>query len=244
MSVLAGNSMDDPKPSENNVNLISAQGKDKIMDRLLQSVNMVKDVLQTNLKLRQQVLTMNKQIDKANGDFTHVQEINEELKEKLQTLTNVDQDQSDSLSPSNKSIWNSNNIEDAINNRIAVASELYQLKKEKSILQQRLKDLERENLNIRFIDNNEEVDQEICGTDDFEPVRSVISIEHRSKKRRDCIKHSIENSPFEMIKTTYPGHEHTPTEPRNLQLFLEKLTKIIQIPDRLISRKRVIIKIT
>jgi len=66
--------------------------KNKIMERLLQSVNMVKDVLQTNLKLRQQILKMSKDIDKANLNFTQVQKVNEELKDKIQVLTREELD--------------------------------------------------------------------------------------------------------------------------------------------------------
>eukprot|EP00826_Nyctotherus_ovalis_P030596 TRINITY_DN2441_c0_g2_i1.p3 TRINITY_DN2441_c0_g2~~TRINITY_DN2441_c0_g2_i1.p3 ORF type:complete len:117 (-),score=37.25 TRINITY_DN2441_c0_g2_i1:18-368(-) len=63
---------------------------EKIMDRLLKSVNMVKGVLQTNLKLRQQIVQMNKQLAQTNIDHCHVESENEELKEKISILEVMD----------------------------------------------------------------------------------------------------------------------------------------------------------
>jgi len=169
--------------------------KEKIMDRLIQSVNMVKDVLQTNLKLRQQILDSNKQVDQLNAELFHVQGENEELKEKIQILAEVEQESpikkpipepvkelgkiAKSMVGPNIKLSLSNTPGSAItpHDRISVVSELYKLKKDKSMLEQRLLNLERENINIRAKKSNNAsfINPDAAGTDDFEPVRSVIN---------------------------------------------------------------------
>ena len=47
--------------------------KERVMDRLLQSVNMVKEVLQSNLKLREQVQEMGQRLDQQNAELFHLQ---------------------------------------------------------------------------------------------------------------------------------------------------------------------------
>lgn len=175
------------------------------MDRLLQSVNMVKGVLQTNLKLRQQNLDLNQNVDQLNADLFHIQCENEELKEKLRIIANVDGEEQFNSNNSNNvngiqegieenDIQNNNKIVPANvgiknkggsakncgspHNRMTFASEMFQLKKDKCLLEQRLKDLERENIHIRA--NNTSVigdlrRSDVSGTDDFEPVRSVLN---------------------------------------------------------------------
>ena len=56
------------------------------MERLLHSVTRVKEVLQSNLKLRQENMDYHKQVDQYKADMQHIVEENEELREKLLIL--------------------------------------------------------------------------------------------------------------------------------------------------------------
>jgi len=153
---------------------------EKIMDRLLKSVNMVKGVLQTNLKLRQQIIEMRRQLDQTNIDYSHVNDENEELKEKIIILETANE------LPQNKH---------------TLANELCQLKKKKLILEQHLQNLERENINIRITKNESMRLVERVGTDDFEPVRSVINTKYGLKTNKKRVIHN--GSKNGMVKTTY-----------------------------------------
>jgi hypothetical protein len=68
------------------------------MDRLLQSVNMVKEVLQSNLHLRQQNLDLNLQVDQLNADVFHLQCENEEFREKYQIMAKFEEEPEGGLS--------------------------------------------------------------------------------------------------------------------------------------------------
>lgn len=182
------------------------KGKSKIMDRLLQSVNMVKDVLQTNLKLRQQVLAMSKEIDKANLGFAHVQEVNEELKEKMQTLTNSAQENDFSGTHASMASTFSGCV--GRESRLAAAGEVYQLRREVAALEQRLKGITRANFTIKS-STIKGYPQFTSGVDDYEPVRSVVSIE---ETKPYSIENLSEEVPFEMVKTMYKNR-HASNEP-------------------------------
>lgn len=190
------------------------------MDRLLQSVNMVKGVLQTNLKLRQQNLELNQQVDQLNADLFHIQCENEELKEKLQIIAKVDsqekpndepekntESQPTSVKLKSKPISSCKNSESP-QNRMTFASEMFQLKKDKNLLEQRLQDLERENINIRA--NNTSVigdlrRSDVSGTDDFEPVRSVLNGELMNQS--EAAKRRTTNGKYFRYKSRPCGRE-------------------------------------
>lgn len=169
---------------------------EKIMDRLLKSVNMVKGVLQSNLKLRQQIVQMNKQLSQTNIDHCHVESENEELKEKIGILEVMGLGSGES---------------GVVQDKADLASELHQLKKKKQMLERHLRELERESINIR-ITKNEEARVDVAGTDDLEPVRSAIGGNSIPElERRPYAKH---RKPFickcsqeGMVKTTYPAQK-------------------------------------
>ena len=140
--------------------------KEKIMDKLLKSVDMVKGILQTNLKLRQQIIEMGRKIDQTNIDFFHVQDENEEIKAKIMILEDINSKKESDGSE--------------FDNRIYLDSELNQLRNDNSILEKQLQSLEKDNINIRISKNTNPHFPKITGADDFEPVRSIIRTEKSS----------------------------------------------------------------
>ena len=128
-------------------NLPESTNKEKIMDRLLKSVNMVKEVLQSNLKLREQVQELGQRLELQSAELFYLQSENEEQKEKLQLITNLQE------SPTKQ--------------RLDAVERIIQLEKEKARLAKRVHDLEVQNTHIHTT--------AMPGTDDFEPVRSVIN---------------------------------------------------------------------
>ena len=63
--------------------------------------------------------------------------------------------------------------------RLRVTNQLFQLKKDKGLLERRLEDLERENIHMRAAEQGRRTattrPTDANGTDDFEPVRSVLN---------------------------------------------------------------------
>lgn len=162
--------------------------KEKIMDRLLQSVNMVKEVLQSNLKLREHIQELNQKVDQQNADIFHLQGENEEQKDKIQILAGI---QHQLETPTTKiknteitaaykatdNIARKHNISNRVNtsvNRMNVADEILQLKRDKNMLEQRVQYLEQENIYMRTGTSHENRPI-VSGTDDYEPVRSVLN---------------------------------------------------------------------
>lgn len=131
-------------------NLPEPTNKERIMDRLLKSVNMVKEVLQSNLKLREQVQELSQRLELQSAELFHLQTENEEQKDKLQLLTNLQEN------PTTEK-----------KQRLDVAERILQLEREKARLTKRVRDLEVQNTHIHTT--------AMPGTDDFEPVRSVIN---------------------------------------------------------------------
>ena len=144
------NSITKDLPNESN--------KEKIMDRLLKSVNMVKEVLQSNLQLREQVQELTQRLEVQNAELCSLQSENEEQKEKLQIIMSFDDPNLTSEENEKKK------------QKINMAERILQLEKEKTMLQKRIDNLEIENTRIH---TNKYISQP--GTDDFEPVRSLVN---------------------------------------------------------------------
>jgi hypothetical protein len=177
-------------------NGLTAGDKERIMDRLLQSVNMVKEVLQSNLKLREQVQELNQKVDQGNADIFHLQCENDEQKEKIQILAGMGPDAASpaTLCPKDIPLGESEDTAAKSNpmtatvtgmmtgttgttlskGKINVAEEILQLKRDKNMLEQRVHYLEIENIHMRTGTSHEERPS-ISGTDDYEPVRSVLN---------------------------------------------------------------------
>jgi len=203
--------------------------REEAMDRLLQSVNTVKNVLQTNLKLRQQIVDLEKKLHQANIELYHLQTENEELKEKMIIMKNVDS-HINCHSATNTNFSSHINL---INNkmrhgRMIVASELFKLKKNNSLLEERLKNLERENINIRVRQNSCE--------NNFEPVRSVVnitkqSLSNRMRKYNKSCKRKEENdyrgnNSYNILKTLYEKPNiQQPMSLVNIHRMKEKITR-------------------
>lgn len=128
-------------------NLPEPNNKERIMDRLLKSVNMVKEVLQSNLKLREQVQELGQRLELQSAELFHLHSENEEQKEKLQLISNLQEH------PSEKQRFNA-------------AERILQLEKDKARLAKRVHDLEVQNTQFHTA---------MPGTDDFEPVRAVVN---------------------------------------------------------------------
>jgi len=131
--------------------------KDNIIQRLIKSVNMVKEVLQSNLRLRIQNQEQSKEINMLKAEKFHLYNENDELKEKEKLIMEMgDEDTT------------KNDIKNIT--KLKIANEIVQLKKEKSELEQRVKNLEKENIHFRA--HPESV---YLGNCDFEPVRSIVN---------------------------------------------------------------------
>lgn len=163
--------------------------KEKIMDRLLQSVNMVKEVLQSNLKLREHIQELNQRMDQQNADVFHLQCENEEQKDKIQILAGMQEQRRSPNTPLKKKeefslAYKTTNIVGKRNNalqdsgfsmrRLNAADEILQLKRDKNMLEQRIQYLEVENIHMRT-GTSHESRPIVSGTDDYEPVRSVLN---------------------------------------------------------------------
>ncbi len=173
------------------------------MERLLQNVNQVKQILQGNLKLREDNLELQRQLSQVRTDMSHIQLENEELKEKVQilahlapsTATAVGAADPEAVIPPFAGTTSSSMASTAIRfnprstaatpesktsqGRLDLANEFLQLKKDKGALERRVEDLERQNIHIRAAshtsDSRRPVPPDASGTDDFEPVRSVMN---------------------------------------------------------------------
>jgi hypothetical protein len=230
---------------------------------------MVKEVLQTNLKLRQQTLELNQQVDQLNADIFHVQGENEELKDKLQIVANV-QDFPTSFpdrplnlekrggtqvvpgSPSQASRQSNRQSSphsvavcaSPHNYRMSVASEMCQLKKDKNLLEQRLRDLERDNINMRATSNlsamNNSRHFDISGTDDFEPVRSILNGDEvaRGDQGGELGRARRSNTKYFRYRSRAPGRDSAePAKlPRSSYAKLRNMSNIVSKSNAVMHR--------
>lgn len=68
------------------MNSAANETKDAITGRIIQTVNMMKEVLQGNLGLRETIQKQSELIDEQNGEIFQLQNENEDLRERLQVL--------------------------------------------------------------------------------------------------------------------------------------------------------------
>lgn len=137
--------------------------KDNMMERIVQSVNMVKEVLQSNMKLRDELQKYIKDNDMKRAEIYHLSSENEEIKEKLKIIEEMNHQ--DSSKPSQK------NNKDKDLSPISFAERFINLQKENCNIQRRLNDLELENNLLRRNVNNQFANSE------FEPIRAIIDNE-------------------------------------------------------------------
>lgn len=148
------------------VDITVAKGNELMMDRLLKSVNMVKEVLQSNLKLREQIQELNKRVEMQNAEIFCLQSEREEQRDRLDILSKMESNVIPSKKPSPEEKLK-------LQQRMSITDEILQLRREKHILEQRVHYLELENASIRthiYPSNRRQP-----GTDDFEPVRSILN---------------------------------------------------------------------
>lgn len=62
------------------------ESKDAITERIVHTLNMMKEVLQGNLQLRANIQKQSEQIDDKNTEIYQLQQENEDLRERLQVL--------------------------------------------------------------------------------------------------------------------------------------------------------------
>lgn len=72
--------------SSNSVNNAANETKDAITGRIIQTVNMMKEVLQGNLGLRETIQKQSELIDEQNSEIYQLQIENEDLRERMQVL--------------------------------------------------------------------------------------------------------------------------------------------------------------
>lgn len=107
----------------NSTNLPSAanESKDAITERIIHTVNMMKEVLQSNLSLRETIQKQSEIIDNLNADIFQLQNENEDLRDRVQILEDY----------TGKDSYN----------------EMTKLVKEKKVLENRVKHLEQTSMN-------------------------------------------------------------------------------------------------
>ena len=135
--------------------------KDCIIQRLIKSVNMVKEVLQANLKLRIQNQDLNKDIDNLKAENYHLFTETDRLNEKVRVINEIDNKNSLQINDGTSSF---------LTFKTQIAEEVINLKKEKKNLEERVFYLEKENIRIRAKKGTNSE-----SNTDFEPVRSLIN---------------------------------------------------------------------
>ena len=148
--------------------------KDQMINRIVQSVNMVKEVLQSNIKLRDQVQELTKIVERQQTDISYLTQENVDIKETLSLIKEM-----------NGPEENSGNQEIGISplDKLNIAEEMIQLRKGKDLLEKRIKTLEKDSIQFRASqqasnnNNNQKMDV------DFEPVRSIVNANDFTKNQ-------------------------------------------------------------
>ncbi|KAL4428978.1 hypothetical protein ABPG74_011174 [Tetrahymena malaccensis] len=129
-------------------------GQDFAIKRLIESVNMIRELLQSNTEMREIIDSMNQEKENFNAELNILQMENQDLREKLEIIETFQITSSSSEASSESANECRKNYDDAppLNKR-EIASEILQLRKDKRKLNQRIKQLEIENLNLQNIIN-------------------------------------------------------------------------------------------
>ena len=67
------------------------QAKDAITERIIHTVNMMKEVLQSNLSLRETIQKQSETLENLNTELFQMQNENEDLRERLQLFEELNQ---------------------------------------------------------------------------------------------------------------------------------------------------------
>ena len=145
------------------------KAKEEAFDRIMHSANMVKEVLQRNLLLSEDLVKSNQEIDNLNKDMFSLQQENQEVRERLniiETLTGKDaqaiteklktvnhgssyheRDGATEQNPPSEELMkvlsDDDTAENFYRNKDKILGSLYSLTKHKSILQKRVENLEK-----------------------------------------------------------------------------------------------------
>jgi len=141
---------------------IPKENNDSIMERLIKSVNMVKEVLKSNIVLRETVQNQNVQIDMQKAEIFHLQIENSDLKDKINIMEDIETSLRESLKYNSKTSYISSS---------KYAEEIVFLRKEKAKLENSINKLESDNNILRATQiefNPNQVNR------DFEPVKALI----------------------------------------------------------------------
>ncbi|KAL4471134.1 hypothetical protein ABPG72_019076 [Tetrahymena utriculariae] len=131
-------------------------GQDFAIKRLIESVNMIRELLQSNTEMREIIDSMNQEKENFNAELNILQMENQDLREKLEIMETfqITSSSSEISSESANECRKNNHYDDApALNKREIASEILQLRKDKRKLNQRIKQLEIENLNLQSIIN-------------------------------------------------------------------------------------------
>ena len=132
----------------------SAGGLSSHSDRLLHSVNMVKEILQSNLALREHITQISQQSDGQKSELCQMQMENADLRERLQIMENVTGKDSKVLANAHnpafemtETDWSlllqkEHSKEAFMKHKNEIANEIFNLRKDKKILEKRVQQLE------------------------------------------------------------------------------------------------------
>lgn len=132
------------------------QHREAILERLLKSIEMVREVLQYNLQLREQVEELRKETAKQKTELFHLYCENEEQKDKMLILAGM----------SSVQVSFGSELGEEVKKRVDVAEEIHLLRKDKAMLEQHVHFLEVENAKhkeaLANLDKSKDKVESIC----------------------------------------------------------------------------------
>ncbi|EAS05465.2 kinesin motor catalytic domain protein (macronuclear) [Tetrahymena thermophila SB210] len=173
-------------------------GQDFAIKRLIDSVNMIRELLQSNTEMREIIDSMNQEKENFNAELNILQMENQDLREKLEIMETFHATSSEVSSESTNECRKNNNQDDILSlNKREIASEILQLRKDKRKLNQRIKQLEIENLNLQNIINPNFTHAEPTRThlqatpsSQINKSRSIITPHSRNESRQNQLQNS------------------------------------------------------
>ena len=164
---------------------------DRISERLIESVNMVKELLQGNRQLRDTIDRLTSTGEKNESDLYQLQVENRDLRDKIEVLESIikahptDYENYDWRSIINEE--NPNYIVSTNNKAVdTVASEMLELKKNNRMLENRVKHLELQNMHLSH-------NYDYHGN--IEPTRTLVDWSKNSSQRDMRVLNSFEAEP-------------------------------------------------
>ena len=166
--------------------------KDNIIERLIKSVQMVKEVLKSNMDLRDIIANQNKELEQDKAEINHLRYENEELVDRITILEE------------NSNHHSNHKGKNEIESKNIFADEYIGMKKNNKILDMRIKELESENEILkrkRWSSSNE------YKNSDFEPVKASIKEEANpsNNERQVASKYDTLSKTFNQLHEVFKG---------------------------------------